>query len=383
MPPTHPALGATLRRFMSPPRDQSEPMYSDREPVTVGVVGTGGIARVHLDYLSASPRTRLVGVADLSPVSARYAADRWGVDRWFTSHTQMLTEVKPEVVHVLTPPWTHRQIVEDALEASAHVICEKPLALSSEELTGLHELAERQGRWLLEDQNYRWNDPVCQLQEIVGSGRLGEVRDVEVRMALRLRDGGVFADRHLRSPAHDLPAGPIHDLLPHLVYLGLMFLPAAARPERVTALWSNHGPHDGMWRWDDLDATVVAGGGHLRLRFSASTRPECFSIVVRGDRGEASTDIFQPYLSVSASRPVGQQLTPIVNHLANGVQLARAGVRNLTQKLLQHTPYHGLERFLDVTYEALQSGGPPPLSYTDIEETARLIDTLLLEGNRR
>ena len=352
-------------------------------PMTVGVVGTGGIAKAHLDYLHASPRTRLVGVADLSAASANYAAKRWSAENSYTSHRELLDEAAPQVLHVLTPPWTHRQIVEDAIRAGAHVICEKPLALTGEEFDGLHALAERHGRWLLEDQNYRWNDPVLQLQEAVRDGRLGRVREVEVRMALRLRDGGVFADRHLRSPAHDLPAGPIHDLLPHLVYLGLLFLPAAVRPERVSAFWSNHGGDDGMWRWDDLDATVIAGDGHLRLRFSASTRPESFSIVVRGDLGEASTDIFQPYLSVNALRPVGQQLTPIFNHMANGVQLARSGVRNLTQKLLQHTTLHGLDRFLEVTYAALQTGGPPPLSYGDMRDTARLIDTLLLEGNRR
>jgi predicted dehydrogenase len=352
-------------------------------PLTVGVVGTGGITKVHLGFLRDSPRARVVGVADLSEASASFAAERWGADRWFTSHSQMLAEVEPDVVHVLTPPWTHRSIVEDALQAGAHVICEKPLALTSEELAALQQLAERQGRWLLEDQNYRWNDPVLQLQDVVRSGRLGQVCEVDVRMALRLRDGGVFADRHLRSPAHDLPAGPIHDLLPHLVYLGLLFLPAAARPERVSAFWSNHGGDDGMWRWDDLDATVVAAGGHLRLRFSSATRPECFSVTVRGDLGEASIDLFQPYLSVSAPRPVGQQLTPIVNQVSNGVQLARSGVRNLKQKLLQHTPYHGLDRFLDLTYTALQTGGPPPLTYSDMHDTAQLIDTLLLEGNRR
>jgi len=358
-------------------------MLDDRPQVTVGVVGTGGIAKAHLDYLATSPRTRLLGVADLSRASARYAADRWSADAWFTSHQEMLALARPQVVHVLTPPHTHARIVGDALDAGCHVVCEKPLATTGPELEGLLRQAEDRGLWLLEDQNYRWNDPVLALEDSVRQGRLGRVRDVEVRMALPLRDGGVFADQHLRSPAHDLPAGPVHDLLPHLSYLGLLFVPGAARPDRVSAHWSNHGGDDGLWRCDDLDATVIADGVHLRLRFSAVTRPEALTVTVRGELGEASADVFHPFFTARSPRSVGKQLSPIVDHVANGLGLARSGVRNLTQKLLQHSAMHGLERFLDGTYSALQHGGAPPLSADDLRATAHLTDLLLLPEHQR
>jgi len=358
-------------------------MPSERSPVPVGVVGTGGIAKEHLAYLQSSPRTRLAAVADLSPAAARHAAERWGAEAWCTSHTEMLARARPVVTHVLTPPNTHSDIVADALRAGSHVICEKPLAATGEELRMLLALAQEKGLWLLEDQNYRWNDPVLQLQDQVRSGRLGQVREVEVRMALRLRDGGAFADPHLRSPAHDLPAGVLHDLLPHLVYLGLLFAPQAAHPERVSAHWSNHGGEDGLWRWDDLDATLIAEGVHLRIRFSSQTRPEALALTVRGDQGEATVDLFQPHLLVRSPRPVGKELTPVVDHVVNGVGLARSGVRNLVQKLLQHSPYHGMHRFLDATYLALQTGAEPPLTPQDMDDTARLVDLLLLAENQR
>ena len=359
------------------------PGVSSDGRVAVGVIGTGAITKEHLAYLTTSPRTRLIAVADLSAAAARYTAERWGAPRWYTSHQALLGAGDVDVVHVLTPPTTHTRIATDALRAGAHVICEKPLAPTRDELAALHELAVAHGRWLLEDQNYRWNDPVLALQEVVSSGRLGAIRDVDVRLALRIRDGGAFADRHVRSAAHDLPAGPVHDLLPHMAYLALLFLPEAARPERASVHWSNQGGDDGMWRTDDLDATLIAGGAHLRLRFSATTRPEGFSLVVRGESGEAATDVFQPHLTVRTPRAVGKELTPIVDHVANGVRLARYGVRNLTQRLMQHSTYHGLHRFLDLTYEALQTGGEPPLSYRDMDDAARLVDLLLREEHQR
>lgn len=349
-------------------------------PLRVGVVGTGAISAPHLRYLSASPRTELVAVADLSPAAASWTARRWGAAAARTSHADLLEQDRPDVVHVLTPPPTHARIVTDALAAGAHVVCEKPLAATVSELVPLQEAARAADRWLLEDQNYRFNDPVLQLQELVSSGRLGAVQEVEVRVALPLRGGGAFDDPHLRHPAHDLPAGPLHDLLPHLVYLGLLFVPDAADAERVTAHWSNHGGDDGLWRTDDLDALVLSGPVHLRLRLSTRTRPDAFALTVRGDRGEAATDLFQPHLHVRAPRPVGAQLTPVVDHVANGAALARAGVRNLKDKLLQHSAYHGLERLLERTYTALQEGGGPPVSPRDVLDTARLTDRLVAEG---
>lgn len=361
----------------------SNDVATRRGPLRAAVIGTGGITKAHFSYLSRSPRARIVGVADLSPASARYAAERWEADAWFTSHHDLLESAAPDVVHVCTPPTTHAVIVADCLRAGAHVICEKPLAPTRAELLELGRLAQSKSLWLLEDQNYRYNDPLLSLQQTVAAGAIGEVLDVDVRMALDFRSGGAFSDPHLRNPAHDLPAGAVHDVLTHLVYTGLLFLPHMHEPERASVHWSNHGPDDGLWRWDDLDATLIAQGKHLRLRFSSSTRPEAFSIVVRGDKGEASTDLFQPYTAVRKARSVGKQLTPIADHIVNGTGLAASGVRNLVQRLLQHSTYHGLERFLDLTYMALESGQEPPLSFKDIDDTAKLLDLLLLPEHQR
>lgn len=370
----------TPRRHRSP---HALPTVTEASPSRVAVIGAGGIAKEHLAFLAASPLAELVAVSDVSRATADFAARRWSAGAAHTSHRAMLQEFSPDITHVLTPPHTHEHIVADVLASGSHVICEKPLATDAAALRRLLDLADGRGLWLLEDQNYRWNDPVLELRQLVLEGRLGVVRDVEVRMALGLRDGGVFADPHLRSPAHDLPAGPIHDLLPHLAYLGLMFVPAAVRPERVSAHWSNHGGEDGLWRWDDLDATLVAQGAHLRLRYSAATRPEALSITVRGELGEASTDIFQPHLLSRSPRRVGKELTPVLDHVVNGVSLARSGARNLRQKLLQHNAYHGLHRFLQASYEAMLRGNAPPLSRRDMEDPAYLIDLLLAPENRR
>jgi predicted dehydrogenase len=342
----------------------------------VGIIGAGGIASEHLRVLTGRSDVEVVGIADLSAATARWTAERWGIGAWCTRHSELLAE-QPDVVHVLTPPHTHPAVAGDVLEAGAHAIVEKPLAPTRGELAVLHGIAVTNERWLLEDQNYRWNDGVLWLRDLVDGGRLGEVRDVEVAIALPLRAGGAFADRNLPSPAHRLPGGALHDFLPHLAYLGLAFAPGLDRAGHLSAIWSNLGDDDGLWRADDLDATLVDGPVHLRLRVSAHTRPDRFEITVRGTEGDAAVDLFQPFERARIARSVGDQLTPLANQAANGAALLRQVGRNFGHKVTQHTPYHGMWRFLGLVYDRLHDGGDPPLSFEDLDASARLVDRLV------
>ncbi|HEY9887968.1 MAG TPA: Gfo/Idh/MocA family oxidoreductase, partial [Candidatus Obscuribacterales bacterium] len=91
------------------------------------VIGAGAISKEHLAFLSQSPQATLVGVCDLSAAAAKYGAQRYGAQGAYTDYKKMLAEAKPDVVHVLTPPNTHKMIATDCLQAGAHVLCEKPI----------------------------------------------------------------------------------------------------------------------------------------------------------------------------------------------------------------------------------------------------------------
>jgi predicted dehydrogenase len=346
------------------------------------VIGTGAISKEHLSFLEKSDRARLAGVCDLSPVAAQYALQRFHAEAAYTDYRKMLSEVQPDVVHILTPPQTHKPIATDCLEAGAHVICEKPITPTYDEFKELWLVAQANDRHLIEDQNYRFNEPILAIQNLIADGTLGNVEEVEIRMALPIRSGGPYADKNLPSPLHRLPAGVIHDFITHLCYLALCFLPDDfSEFDRVSAAWSNHGGGD-LFKYDDLDALVIGNSAHARIRFSCHTQPDCFAVTVRGSKGYAETDLFQPYLRCVVPRKAGKQLSPLVNHFANGWELMGASMTNFRRKLMQRTPYEGLHRLLDKTYEALLSGNQPPISFDDMARTSRLVEALLAEGNR-
>ena len=371
------------------------------------VIGTGMISKQHLSFLKDCDRSSVVGVCDLSPAAADYAVKTFQSNQsWahqsqahqsrahqssisaYTDYAQMLEKEKPDVVHILTPPQTHMPIATDCLRAGAHVICEKPVAPTYGEFKDLWQISRECDRFLIEDHNYRFNGPVRAIQSLIDDGTLGKIQEVEIRMALDLRSGGRYADENLPSPIHKMPAGVIHDFITHLSYLLLSFMPASpaestSGPEfdRVAAAWSNHGGGD-LFKYDDLDALVVSGQAHGRIRFSSYTAPDCFAITVRGSRGYAETDLFQPYLRCVVPRSVGKQLSPLVNHFVGGWELMSASVRNFRSKVMQRNAYDGLHYLLGETYAALSVGQAPPIGFEDMARTSRLVEALLARENQ-
>jgi predicted dehydrogenase len=345
------------------------------------VIGTGAISKEHLNFLSKYPKASLVGVCDLSPIAASYAAERYSAANSFTDYWQMLSDTSPDIVHILTPPKTHKAIATDCLRAGAHVICEKPITLSFNDFKDLWEVSRECNRVLIEDQNYRFNSPILNIQKLIKDGALGEVQEVEIRLVLDVRSGGRFDDENFPNPVHRLPAGVIHDFITHMSYLVLCFIPDLEL-NRVSACWSNHGGGD-LFKFDDLDALLIDSFRHVRLRFSCNTLPETFTVVVRGSKGFAETDLFQPYLRTVLPRSVGKQLTPLVNHFATGKEFLTATVRNFRNKVMQETPYHGLHSFMEATYEAILNQEMPPIGFEEMSRTVRLVDTLLEDRNLR
>jgi hypothetical protein len=179
--------------------------------VRVAVVGAGRIAEQHLRALDEVPDLE-VGVCDLSPVTAEFAAERFGLSHHYTDFGAMLDEIRPEVVHVTTPVGAHVPLAMRSLAAGAHTLVEKPVAPSYSEWLALRSAAASAQRWLIEDHPYHFSRPVQRVLGLIESGRFGEVVHVDATLSLDLAaPGSVFADVHCRHPSYAMPGGPISD----------------------------------------------------------------------------------------------------------------------------------------------------------------------------
>jgi predicted dehydrogenase len=138
-----------------------------------GVVGTGFIGAVHVEALRRLG-VEVVGVVGSSPERARAKTLAPVID----SYEQLLADERVDVVHLTTPNHLHYPQVKEALEAGKHVVCEKPLAMTSEQSSELLEQAERSGLVHCTNFNIRFYPQVQQARALVLDGAVGAVWNV-------------------------------------------------------------------------------------------------------------------------------------------------------------------------------------------------------------
>jgi predicted dehydrogenase len=291
----------------------------------------------------------------------------------------MLGEVRPDVVHVLTPPQTHDSIVRMSLEAGAHVICEKPMTGSAVETEALLQEARKRKRMLFESRNLLFNDVAIAIDRLIAGGRLGSVHEVDVLLTLDLT-AGPFGDLNLSGPGVALPGGAAHDFLPHLAYLFLHFGGSPGDVDQVRGFLENRSGNPRVG-YDHLDALIEAGEVRGRLRIASDLAPPAFRLVVRGTERSVETDFYNPFLRIEGGTNVGKRAP--LEQIGSGVKLARAGVRNFVDKVRQHGTYHGMPRMLEAIYRSLQTGEATPIIEADMVATARLVDRLVALSKTR
>jgi len=143
--------------------------------IGAAVVGTGFIGVVHVDALRRLG-VQVHGVVGSSRERAAARSRELGLPSAYESFEAMLADSRVEVVHVASPNHLHHEQASAALRAGKHVVCEKPLAMTSAESADLLRVAEHSGRVHATNYNLRFY-PICQqVHGLVREGALGEVR---------------------------------------------------------------------------------------------------------------------------------------------------------------------------------------------------------------
>ena len=140
-------------------------------PPRVAVVGLG-YGRAHLPAFQAQG-CPVVAVCQRDEVAARAVAKRYGVDQVFARWEDMLERARPDIVVVATPPHLHRPIALAAFAAGAHVLCEKPLAMSAAEGREMIAAARRAGRVAMTAFNWRTPAAMQRFHDLAAGGALG------------------------------------------------------------------------------------------------------------------------------------------------------------------------------------------------------------------
>ena len=198
------------------------------------VIGLG-MGRNHARRFSEMEESELVGLADLDEARLKewehLVADS---SHCYTDYREMLRKEKPDAVAVALPNFLHKPVTLDCLDAGAHVLCEKPMALNVEEAEAMKAKAVETGLQLGINLSYRKSIQALALKDLVDDGFLGEPYHAMSRWTRRNGFpgfGGWFGQKKMSG------GGPLIDLGVHRLDLALWLMGC---PNPVSASASAH-----------------------------------------------------------------------------------------------------------------------------------------------
>ncbi|MCC7321189.1 MAG: Gfo/Idh/MocA family oxidoreductase [Rubellimicrobium sp.] len=307
----------------------------DRDDIRIGLIGAGYIAGWHAEAVRATAGLRLGAVCDAQPEAGRALADALGVP-FFPAVAAMAGAV--DAVHVLTPPATHAALASEALGAGLHVLVEKPMATTLDEVAQMQAAAAAAGRQLAVGHNFLGLPAWRRLRRLVDAGVLGRISSVRVDWALP------FAP--LRSGPSTI--WPLRDE-------GNLLLELGPHPMGFVVDLFGRPQIDGLFLTQPIDLPGGAGVRHqgwriigragavdVTLHLSLVETLDDRSVTLRGSSGIARMDFARDTLTLERDNSAELVLSPLLRELSLAGQHLREGVVNAARQglsLNRRQPY--------------------------------------------
>lgn len=232
------------------------------EPVRWGILGCADIA-VHkvIPAMKGAELSDVLAIASRSAVRARETAAHLGIARPYGSYEDLLADRDIEAVYIPLPNNLHEEWTLAAAAAGKHVLCEKPLALTSEQARNMIAGCERAGVKLMEAFMYRLHPLWQRIRELVSGGSIGELLAIQSFFSYRNTD-----PENIRNIA-EFGGGALYDIGCYPVNMARMMFGS----EPTTVRSAIH--RDPVFGTDVVtSATLDFGGRHAT--FTVSTQVE-------------------------------------------------------------------------------------------------------------
>ena len=316
------------------------------EPLRIGVLGAARIAELAIVGPARTTGDRLVAVAARDRSRAEAFAARHGVERVLDSSRDVITDPVGEVVYnplanALHGPWNLA-----AIGAGKHVLTEKPFASNAAEAREIRDAAAAAGVAVLEGFHYLHHPVTRRLHELLASGELGELRQVQVDMVIP-------------APADDDPrwslelaGGALMDLGCYSLHAHRALAPwAGGPPQLVAARGGERAGRPGVDEWLTAELEFPGGAtGIAHCSMAGEQRRMIYRIV--GSRAEATAVNFvEPHLD-----------DRVIVTTQAGKRVEEMGRRSSYTYQLEALSAH------------LRDGAPFPIDPSDSVHTMELID---------
>jgi len=330
----------------------------------IGVVGSGGVARIyHMPGWAAVPDCEVAATCDSNRATAEKLAKDFGVPTVYTDYRELIADPSIDIVDVCTPNRLHTEIVIAALEANKHVLCEKPLATTTAEIHRMGEAVEKSKGILMVAQNQRFTPTGVAIKRFLEEQDLGEIYYTRIhatRRNLMPRTPG-FLDPALSG------GGPCMDIGVHALDLGL-WLMGFPKPTRVSGRtltnfakgWDIPG---GWGEWDrDLVGVEDFASGFIHFENGATMILETSWLQHQQETQDLGAQIFGKKGSIHW--PSGKYAGAVNRALIDSTVLPAIGLKpSHTEEILAFA-------------QAVREGAPSPVPYTDSLKVIAILEAI-------
>jgi len=195
--------------------------------LNVAVVGAGFMGKAHVvGYTNANKqfwpsevRPVLKTVCDIDEDIAKDAKERFGFEKYTTDWKEIINDPEIDVVSICTPNNAHAEVSIQALEAGKHVLCEKPMASTSEEAKAMKKAAEKaakNGIISMLSYQYRRVPALVHAKNIIENGDIGEILNIRAEY-LQSWSADPNSPRSWRFSKETAGAGALGDIATHVI----------------------------------------------------------------------------------------------------------------------------------------------------------------------
>ncbi|WP_374090303.1 Gfo/Idh/MocA family protein [Methylomicrobium lacus] len=212
---------------------------TNRTKLRWGILGAARINERLLPAIVEAENAELVAIASRRPGAAAETLAKYGPSqteaRAYDDLEDLLNDTEVDAVYLPMANHEHAHWALRAIEAGKHVLCEKPMALSADDISAIETAARRHKVTVMEGFMYRFHPQHARVLELVKSGLFGEVRSVRATYSFMMRPARMY---RLEQPVEN-GGGALWDIGCYAVHSARMFFEDA--PIAVTAVSSYVG----------------------------------------------------------------------------------------------------------------------------------------------
>ncbi len=328
-------------------------------PLKIGVIGLGGIGKVHAVAYAACPWTELHSFSTRNPVALQGAALFFGVTNIYEDYIEALKDPDLQAVSICVPTFAHKKYIIAAAEAGKDILCEKPLLLHPEDYEEVEKVLLENGTKLMVAMICRYQPHYLAAKKVIDKGELGPIVSIH-------------AHRRGRSPPSakwfwdiDKSGGIAVDLAIHDIDLVQWYLGPGDQIKSVYAIGSNKVYRE-IQAWDTVMITLQSQLGVLINIEASWAEPNLTDqvgsntgMVIYGEDGKITiTPSQQPAMKsteLDGSEPAFEELDQLPSFIDQVGSFAQAVINDAAVPVPAFDGIKSL-RVARAALESLQSG---------------------------